>query len=79
LELAQQACLASNWKSGAHLDALAAASARAGKMPDAVKWARKAVELATEAEDADPEATAQFKARLQLYERGEPFRFPPAP
>ena len=45
-----------------------AASAEAGKFPDAVKWQTKAIALADEGD------RQKMTARLDLYKSGKPFR-----
>ena len=54
------------------LDTLAAAYARVGRMADAVSTARRASELATEAQQ--PELAAEITSRLALYESGQAYR-----
>ena len=50
------------------LDTLAAACAEAGDFEGAINWQRKAIELATAAEDR-----RDFQRRLKLYEHGKPY------
>jgi hypothetical protein len=51
---------------------LAAAYAEAGRFPEAVQTARKALELATQQNN---QALAEsIKAKIPLYEAGKPFR-----
>ena len=57
-----------DWESEAILDTLAAAYAELGDFDNAVKWARKAVELATE------EHRQGEEMRLKLYKEGKPYR-----
>jgi predicted Zn-dependent protease len=58
-------------------DALAAAQAEAGNLPEAVTAANKAVELANAAKQT--ELAAQLQTRLRLYQAGQPFHAPPPP
>ena len=50
------------------LDTLAAAYAEAGEFGKAVEWQQKAVAMAPENVKPD------FRARLELYEAGKPYR-----
>lgn len=74
VDLATRACELAKWNDPACLDALAAAHAEAGQFQDAVTRAQKAVELAP-----DDGVRAQYRARLELYKSGKPFRASPAP
>ena len=56
-------------KSVESLAALAAAQAEVGDFEQAVKWQTKAIELVKDENDK-----RLAKARLQLYESGQPFR-----
>ncbi len=69
--LATRACELTEWNSEAILDTLGAAYAECGDFEKAVRWARKAVELAAEEDRQGDEI------RLTLYERGRPYREPP--
>jgi hypothetical protein len=69
--LANRACRISDRKNPMHLDALAAALARNGEFPQAVKTAEKAVQMAAGA----PEEPA-YRARLELYKVQKPYRLP---
>jgi Flp pilus assembly protein TadD len=74
VELAQRALQLSNGRAPAVLDTLAAAYAEAGRFPEAVRTARKAVDLA---EQQHKQAMAEeMMARLRLYEAGTPYREP---
>lgn len=68
VELATRACELTDGKSAAILDTLAAAHAESGNFEDAVKWARRAVDLAEEEQRHGDEM------RLRLYEQGRPYR-----
>jgi|GEM_PF-2173804 len=70
-DLAQEACDLTDQKDPASLDALAAAHAELGEFPEAVKWASKAEELAS---DADQKRA--IGERIKKYEAKEPFRTP---
>jgi hypothetical protein len=65
------------WKDPNLLDTLAAAYAEGGRFDEAVKWQKKALEHP----DAFPgRAIDSVKARLKLYEAGQPYHEPrPAP
>jgi S1-C subfamily serine protease/tetratricopeptide (TPR) repeat protein len=68
IQHATQACELTKWQDWRTLDSLAAAHAEDGDFASAVKWAKKAVELApTEKIDA-------VRGRLTLYENRKPFR-----
>ena len=71
VELAERAVKASGGKDPAVLDTLAAAYAEAGRFPEAVETARRALTLATE-----PLADG-VKARMALYESKSPFHETP--
>ena len=67
---AEAACAETGNNNPHYLDTLAAAYAEAGRFDDAVRTARRSVELAA----ADPAAAAEFRQRLALYESGKPYR-----
>jgi len=56
------------------LDALAAAYASSGRYEDAVRVARSGLELSLAA--GQTAVAAQFRQRLELYQKGQPFRLP---
>jgi protein O-mannosyl-transferase len=58
----------------ASLDALAAAYAAAGRFEEAISAARAGIDLAAAA--GIPAAVDGFRARLQLYQQGQPYRVP---
>lgn len=68
LEHASRACELSHWKNLAMLDTLAAAHAECGQFPEAIKWQTKALELANKRQ------TEEFRQRLQLYQKNQPYR-----
>ena len=72
VSLAQQAAQISGSREPAILGTLAAAYAEAGRFPEAVQTARKAIELAVQRNDQPLAET--LRARLALYEAGKPFR-----
>ena len=77
VELAQRAVRLSGGREPAILGTLAAAYAEAGRFPEAVQTARKALELATQ---QNKQALAEsIKAKIPLYEAGTPFREPHQP
>ena len=72
VELARRAAQLSGGREPAILGTLAAAYTEAGRFPEAVQTARKAIELAVQQSNR-PLADA-LRARLGLYEAGKPFR-----
>ena len=72
LALASRACELTRNSHPDALDALAAAHAEGGNFQEAVKVARRALELARQRR-AGPTAAA-IERRLRLYEAGKPFR-----
>jgi arylsulfatase A-like enzyme/Flp pilus assembly protein TadD len=72
VRLAEPLCREPPHPSAAHLDTLAAAYARAGRFEEAAHTARLAVELA--ASQGQTELAEAIRARLTLYEAGQPFR-----
>jgi Flp pilus assembly protein TadD len=72
VELAEKACDLWGSKEPGLFDTLAAAYAEAGRFPEAVATAEKAVSLA--ASLGVEEVVREFDKRLQLYEAGLPFR-----
>jgi protein O-mannosyl-transferase len=72
VELAQRAAQLSGGREPAILGTLAAAYAEAGRFPDAVQTARKAVELATQ-QDKLPFAES-VTAKIPLYQSQTPYR-----
>ena len=73
LELAQRAAQLSKEQDPSILDTLAAAYAETGKFPEAVETTQKALELATQQENAQS-LIEGLKARRALYEATTPFR-----
>lgn len=69
IEYATKACQLASWKNTKSLTVLAAAYAETGELREAIKWQTKALETA--GEDVPKE---EYRRRLALYERGEPFR-----
>lgn len=72
VRLARQACDAVEFKDGELLDTLAAAQASAGRFEEAVQTEQEAIKLA--ASLGQGQALLQFRKRLALYEKGEPYR-----
>jgi len=70
--LAEKACRLTNNRLAAYLDTLAAAYAAAGRFPDAIAAAQKAIELANSTRQ--PELVKGMETRLQLYRGGRPYR-----
>jgi tetratricopeptide (TPR) repeat protein len=73
--LATKACELLEWKDWAYLDTLAAAYAEAGQFADALKWETKALETP----DALGDALEEARARLKLYQAGQPYHEPKPP
>ncbi len=69
---ATKACEFSAWKDGEYIDTLAAAYAESGDFANAIKWAEKAIELATAESDKD-----EMQERLELYKADSPYRDKP--
>lgn len=71
--LAERACELTQRQLHQLLDTLAAAYAEAGRFDDAVKTIREALALLSE-EAADQEVAAEYRQRLELYEKKQPYR-----
>ena len=74
VELAEQACKATQYKVPALLDTLAAAYAEAGRFPEAVKTATKALHLVRQRQESLAEG---IRRRLELYKAHKPYRQQP--
>ena len=72
VKLAQRAVQLSGEREPAILGTLAAAYAEADHFPEAVQTARKALKLATQ--ENDSALADDLRARIALYEAGNPFR-----
>jgi serine/threonine-protein kinase len=68
LEYARRCCDLMGWKNPYCLDTLAAACAECGQFDEAVKHQMKALEL------APAERHKAYKAKVQLYRSGKPYR-----
>jgi TPR repeat protein len=66
VELANKACELTQWKNSDSIGTLAAAYAECGDFKEAVKWAKKAVELGNKGE--------KLRKQLKLHEEGKPYR-----
>jgi tetratricopeptide (TPR) repeat protein len=75
IRLAERADAAGRHRDVTAIDALAAAYAAAGRYEDAVRVAKMGLELATAAGQAA--VAAQFRQRVDLYQKGQPLRMPP--
>ena len=75
IRLAERADTATGHRDVTAVDALAAAYASAGRYEEAVRLARIGLELATSA--GQLAVAAQFRQRLELYQRRQPVRLPP--
>ena len=69
LELAKRAAVITRYEKARILDTLAAAEAEVGNFEAAIKWAKKAVELADSAE-----LQTRFALHLKTFEEGKPYR-----
>ena len=74
VKLAERAVALSGRRTARSLDTLAAAYAEAGRFPEAVKAAQKALEMALR--ENNPQLAGSVKTRLALYEVDTPFRQP---
>jgi tetratricopeptide (TPR) repeat protein len=74
VSLAERAAAGAHQREVAVLDALAAAYASAGRYEDAVRVAQTGFELAAAAGRIP--VASQFRQRLELYQKGQPFRMP---
>lgn len=74
VRLAERAVRVSGGQDPAILDTLAAAYAEAGRFPEAVETARRALALATATQPHAQPLAEEIKARIALYEAGTPFR-----
>src|SRR5262249_1668358 len=68
VELATRACRIDGFQSPLLLDTLAAAHAEAGHFGEAVTWQTQAIKQLAPGDDS-----AEFRARLELYQRGKPY------
>jgi tetratricopeptide (TPR) repeat protein len=75
VELAQRALKLTGGKQPRMLDTLAAAYAEAGRFPEALQTARKALELARQQDE--PALAESLQAKIRLYQAGTPFRESP--
>ncbi len=71
IELATQACEATEYKRPHIISTLASAYAEAGDWDNAVKWSTKAVEMSG---DSEKEILDQLKEELKHYQEKKPFR-----
>jgi serine/threonine-protein kinase len=74
VQQATRACELTDWRNPVYLDTLAAACAEAGNFEQAVSWQTKALELLS-----GDEEKAEARSRLDLYQRGQPYREPVQP
>ncbi len=72
VKLAERATQLTAGRNPVFLDTLAAAYAEAGRFPEAVNTERRALQLATQENQAG--LAGEFNARLKLYEAQKPFR-----
>ena len=71
VELGLKACERSKWKAYAYVDTLAAAHAEAGNFAEAVRWQKRAIEIAPKS------SRKEMTERLVLFEAHKPYREPP--
>ena len=64
---AKRACDLLDWNSQDALDTLAASAAETGNWEDAIKWQKKAIEL------ADESSRKELRERLKLYQSETPY------
>lgn len=74
LDLAGRAASYSAWKDPEILDTLAAAYAELGNFPEAIAWEQRAIDFG---KSLAAEALSQFRERLMLYQKGQPYREAP--
>jgi tetratricopeptide (TPR) repeat protein len=72
IDLARQACEATDYKQSTSLDALAAAYAEIGDFQAAIQWAEKAVQLVP-----DDESRSEYEKHLQSFRAQRPWRKTP--
>jgi hypothetical protein len=72
--LAERACQLTGNRQPFLLGTLAAAYAEAGRFPDAVATAQRAIDLATAA--GQPDIAARNRELLELYRAGQPYHEP---
>jgi tetratricopeptide (TPR) repeat protein len=75
VEFAQREVQLAGDREPAILDTLAAAYAEAGRFPEAVETARRALDLASQA--GNRQLADGLRARIALYQAGRPFRAGP--
>lgn len=71
VEFAEKACELSDWKWASAISVLAAAYAESGDFEKAVQWQEEATEM------VPGKRRAEYRARLDLYKAGKPFRDEP--
>jgi tetratricopeptide (TPR) repeat protein len=76
IRLAERADEASGHQNVTTLDALSAAYAAGGRYEEAIRVARTGLNLATIAGQVT--IAAQFRQRIELYQKGQPLRLPPS-
>ena len=74
VEMAERAAKLTSGRDPAVLDTLAAAYAEAGRFPEALRTAERAMRLATAANDRA--LAEKIRVRLDLYRVGKPYRQP---
>ncbi len=72
VEYSTDACILLRWKNYSVLDTHAVANAEAGNFFEAIRWTKKAIELASQ----DSVDTTKYEDRLKLFEAGRPYREP---
>jgi tetratricopeptide (TPR) repeat protein len=66
-----RACEISQWKNPDFLDTLATTYAENGNFEEAAKWETKAIELAPKDTEKDKKKETEYRARLELFQKGE--------
>ncbi|MBL8822033.1 MAG: tetratricopeptide repeat protein [Planctomycetia bacterium] len=69
--LAEQACIATEWKLDYMIDTLAAAYAEAGQFEEAKRYQQQVLDMMTK---EPTESRRDRQARLKLYQNGQPYR-----
>jgi len=72
IECATRACELTEWQSPGYVDTLAAAYAETGQWTEAIRWAEKAIEVAS-----DDDAREEYAGRVELFESRQPLRITP--
>jgi tetratricopeptide (TPR) repeat protein len=74
IELAQKACELTDYKAAHILSTLASGYAESGDFDTAIKWSTKAVEVAGQEAEVEPQTQAQLQKELESYQNKQPWR-----